>query len=95
MGCTTSSETSNNEVKLLGALNVLSPIKLGAINLPNRVVMAAMTRCRTDPKTAIPNNAMAEYYSARALAGFIIKECASVSAGSNCFPGSGCICNDE
>lgn len=95
MGCTSSSETSNSEVKLIGPLSVLSPIRLGAVYLPNRVVMAAMTRCRTDPKTGIPNNDMVEYYSSRASAGFILTECAAVSAESNAFPGAGCLYNDE
>ena len=57
--------------------------------------MAAMTRCRTDAKTGVPNDAMVEYYSARASAGLILTECASISPEGNAFPDSGCIYNDE
>lgn len=35
------------------------PLPLGEHTLKNRVVLAAMTRMRCDPKTAIPNDLLA------------------------------------
>jgi N-ethylmaleimide reductase len=55
------------------------PLKLGSLTFKNRVVMAAMTRMRTDPKDGVPNDLLVEYYSQRAGAGLVLTECASVS----------------
>jgi len=51
--------------------------KLGTLELPNRIVMAPMTRCRAIGN--IPNDLMAKYYSQRASAGLIITEGTSPS----------------
>ncbi|WP_281240082.1 alkene reductase [Flavobacterium praedii] len=56
---------------------LFSPIKVGAIELNNRIVMAPMTRCRAID--AIPNELMATYYQQRASAGLIITEGTSPS----------------
>jgi len=56
---------------------LFSPIKVGAIELKNRIVMAPMTRCRAID--AIPNELMAIYYLQRASAGLIITEGTSPS----------------
>ena len=56
---------------------LLSPIKVGAIEVENRIVMAPMTRCRAIGH--IPNALMAEYYGQRADAGLIITEGTSPS----------------
>jgi NADH:flavin oxidoreductase / NADH oxidase family len=50
-----------------------SPLQVGALNLPNRIVMAPLTRGRAG-KERIPNDMMAEYYALRAEAGLIITE---------------------
>lgn len=39
---------------------LFSPYRLSSIELPNRVVMAPMTRCRAIGN--VPNALMAEYY---------------------------------
>jgi N-ethylmaleimide reductase len=39
-----------------------SPVKLGALQLKHRIVMAPLTRSRADQPDAIPNDLMAEYY---------------------------------
>lgn len=70
-------------------------VKIGSLELKNRVIMAAMTRMRTDPKTGIPNELMAEYYSQRANAGLILTECAAVSQRGEGFPGAGNIYTKE
>ncbi|MBY0336171.1 MAG: alkene reductase [Acetobacteraceae bacterium] len=51
---------------------LFSPVRLGAYDLPNRVVMAPMTRSRS-PGGA-PNALNAEYYAQRAGAGLIVTE---------------------
>jgi N-ethylmaleimide reductase len=56
---------------------LLTPIKVGAIEVENRIVMAPMTRCRAIGN--IPNKLMAEYYGLRADAGLIITEGTSPS----------------
>eukprot|EP00566_Odontella_aurita_P010793 CAMPEP_0113532088 /NCGR_PEP_ID=MMETSP0015_2-20120614/3854_1 /TAXON_ID=2838 /ORGANISM="Odontella" /LENGTH=396 /DNA_ID=CAMNT_0000430989 /DNA_START=165 /DNA_END=1355 /DNA_ORIENTATION=+ /assembly_acc=CAM_ASM_000160 len=54
---------------------LLSPFKIGPdLELPNRVIMAPMTRGRADPKTLTATDLMAEYYEQRASAGLIITE---------------------
>jgi N-ethylmaleimide reductase len=57
--------------------NLFTPIQLGPYTLPNRIVMAPMTRLRAIDNT--PNSLMATYYSQRASAGLIVTECTMVS----------------
>jgi len=47
---------------------LLDPLKSGALQLPNRVIMAPLTRCRAS-EGRVPNVLMAEYYRQRASAG--------------------------
>lgn len=54
------------------------PITLGAFNLPNRLVMAPLTRCRSS-EGRVPNDLMAEYYAQRASAGLILSEATSIN----------------
>lgn len=58
--------------------NLLSPFKLKDLALPNRVVMAPLTRSRAG-EDRIPNSLMATYYQQRASAGLIISEATVVS----------------
>ncbi len=37
-------------------VHLLKPLKLGDIQLKNRIIMGPMTRCRADPTTGIPND---------------------------------------
>ncbi len=53
--------------------NLFDPLRVGDLNLPNRVVMAPLTRLRAGP-THTPNALMAEYYGQRASAGLLITE---------------------
>lgn len=57
---------------------LLSPIKIGAWELPNRIIMAPLTRTRAS-EGRVPNAMMAEYYTQRASAGLIISEATSVT----------------
>ncbi|MGB7414520.1 MAG: alkene reductase [Thermosynechococcaceae cyanobacterium] len=62
-------------------LDLFSPLQLGSNTLPNRMVMAPMTRLRA--VGSIPTPLMAEYYAQRASAGLIVTECTMVSPLSN------------
>ncbi|MEW2410944.1 alkene reductase [Streptomyces griseoviridis] len=62
-----------------GAQPLLQPVRLGALDLPNRVVMAPMTRARADNEELAPTALHATYYSQRAGAGLIVSEGAWVS----------------
>lgn len=53
---------------------LFDPITVGAIHLPNRIIMAPLTRSRAAADTRIPVPMMAEYYAERASAGLIISE---------------------
>ena len=44
------------------------------LKLPNRIVMAPMTRGRADDETGVPHPLTAEYYAQRASAGLIVTE---------------------
>lgn len=57
---------------------IFDPIKLGDIELKNRIIMAPLTRCRADAGR-VPNALMAEYYVQRASAGLILSEATSVT----------------
>ena len=53
---------------------LLQPRRLGDLLLPNRIVMAPLTRGRASNSGHVPNNLMREYYEQRAKAGLIISE---------------------
>lgn len=69
-------------------------LRLGDIELPNRVVMAPLTRCRASPGR-VPNVLMAEYYAQRADAGLILSEATSVCAHGVGYPNTPGIWSDE
>lgn len=52
---------------------LFSPTQLGAIEIPNRVIMAPMTRSRAGDRNC-PNDLHVDYYTQRASAGLIITE---------------------
>ncbi len=58
---------------------LFKPHALGALELPNRIVMPPMTRSRASQPGDVPNALMAEYYAQRASAGLIISEGAWIS----------------
>jgi 2,4-dienoyl-CoA reductase-like NADH-dependent reductase (Old Yellow Enzyme family) len=59
-------------------LSLFSPLRLGDLELPNRIFMAPLTRARSGP-SRIPNALMATHYQQRASAGLILSEATSVS----------------
>ena len=58
--------------------SLFSPLQLGALELPNRILMAPLTRARAG-REGIPNELMARYYAQRAGAGLIISEATGIS----------------
>jgi len=65
-------------------MQLLSPLTAGAFKLPNRILMAPLTRCRADADHN-PTPLMAEYYAQRASAGLIIAEATMVMEGNSSF----------
>ena len=57
---------------------LFDPIKLGAIEAPNRIVMAPLTRGRST-KAHVPTDIMRTYYEQRASAGLILTEATGIS----------------
>lgn len=58
---------------------LFEPFKLGALTLPNRLVMAPLTRNRAVPPGMVPSPLAADYYGQRASAGLLITEASQVS----------------
>jgi NADPH2 dehydrogenase len=56
---------------------LLKPVRVGDLELPNRVVMAPLTRSRAG-ESRVPNELMARYYAQRASAGLVITEATSI-----------------
>jgi len=57
---------------------LFNSLALGAIELPNRILMAPLTRARAG-REGVPNELMARYYAQRAGAGLIISEATGIS----------------
>ncbi|MDP0498350.1 MAG: alkene reductase [Verrucomicrobiota bacterium JB024] len=56
---------------------LFQPLQAGALTLPNRVIMAPLTRCRAG-EGRVPTDLMVEYYRQRAGAGLILTEATAV-----------------
>jgi len=64
--------------------NLFTPVRLGTLETPNRIVMAPLTRMRAGPGR-VPTALMAEYYAQRAAAGLIDSEATAISQqGTGC-----------
>jgi 2,4-dienoyl-CoA reductase-like NADH-dependent reductase (Old Yellow Enzyme family) len=58
---------------------LFDPLKMGALSLPNRILMAPLTRSRATPDDRVPTQLQADYYRQRASAGLIFSEATSVT----------------
>lgn len=58
---------------------LLSPIQIGTTTLPNRVIMAPLTRSRAGQPGDVPHALNVEYYQQRASAGLIVTEASQIS----------------
>lgn len=63
----------------MSTTTLFTPIKIGDLELPNRVVMAPLTRSRAVGGGRVPNALMAQYYEQRASAGLILSEATAVT----------------
>lgn len=73
---------------------LFTPIEIGRHTLPNRLVMAPMTRSRAD-ESGVPGDLVATYYAQRAGAGLIISEASPISKQGAGWPFSPGFWTDE
>ena len=59
-------------------MNLFEPLRVGPLTLPNRLVMAPLTRCRAKQPGNIPHELNATYYAQRASAGLLVSEATQV-----------------
>ncbi len=67
---------------------LFTPLKTGAITVPNRIFMAPLTRLRSIEPGDIPTPLMGEYYQQRASAGLIITEATQISFQAKGYAGA-------
>ena len=58
---------------------LFTPYRMGDLDLPNRIVMAPLTRMRAQPHDHVPTELQADYYAQRASAGLIAVASAIIS----------------
>jgi len=63
---------------------LFTPVTLGGLQLPNRILMAPLTRCRA-AEGHLPTELMAEYYAQRASSGLLIAEATMAIEGNSAF----------
>ena len=73
---------------------LFTPLKIGNLEIKNRIILAPLTRGRAG-NSRMPNELMKEYYSQRASAGFMISEATSISEQANGWVGTPGIYTDE
>jgi N-ethylmaleimide reductase len=64
---------------MTNTMNLFTPTQMGILNLPNRVLMAPLTRNRAQ-SDGVPKSMAQTYYGQRASAGLIISEATQISA---------------
>jgi 2,4-dienoyl-CoA reductase-like NADH-dependent reductase (Old Yellow Enzyme family) len=74
---------------------LFDPIQLGAISAPNRILMAPLTRGRSEPVHVPISKLKAEYYSQRAAAGLLIAEATGITQEGLGWPSAPGIWSDE
>ncbi|MBL8453018.1 MAG: alkene reductase [Zoogloea sp.] len=63
---------------------LFQPLQAGAVTLPNRILMAPLTRCRAEDGH-VPGDLMATHYAQRASAGLLIAEATMAIEGNSAF----------
>jgi N-ethylmaleimide reductase len=76
--------SSSVKINLMSHTALFQSLQLGAFEVPNRIFMAPLTRCRAEAGH-VPGALMAEYYAQRASAGLIIAEATMVMEGNSAF----------
>lgn len=75
-------------------MNLLSPLTLGDVDLPNRVIMAPLTRLRSG-HGGVPNDLNVEHYRQRASLGLLVTEGTYPSKTGQGYPGQPGLVTDE
>ncbi len=75
-------------------LDLFSPLQIGDLTLPNRIIMAPLTRCRAGAGVA-PTALNALYYQQRASAGLIISEATPIMPEGHGYPDTPGIYTDQ
>jgi N-ethylmaleimide reductase len=68
-----------NEISTARPQPLFTPVQMGKLQLPNRIIMAPLTRMRAANPGHVPSELHVEYYAQRASAGLIIGECTEIS----------------
>lgn len=74
--------------------DLFTPLQVGSYTVPNRVILAPLTRCRAGPGN-VPQALNAEYYAQRASGGLLISEATQVSPRGVGYPGTPGMYSDE
>jgi hypothetical protein len=74
---------------------LFDPLKIGDLEVPNRIFLAPLTRNRSTGPGRVPNALMREYYAQRASAGLIISEATSVAPAGVGYPHTPGVWSDE
>jgi 2,4-dienoyl-CoA reductase-like NADH-dependent reductase (Old Yellow Enzyme family) len=74
---------------------LFDPLKIGDLEVPNRILLAPLTRNRSTGPGRVPNAMMREYYAQRASAGLIISEATSVAPAGVGYPHTPGVWSDE
>src|SRR5262249_60340739 len=69
----------SSENPMSAPTKLFEPYKLGPITLPNRLVMAPLTRNRAVPPGMVPSPLAVDYYGQRASAGLLVTEATQIS----------------
>src|SRR4029077_15481266 len=72
-------QLQNKAMTLSSIQPLFTPVKMGDVLLPNRIVMAPMTRMRASNTGSVPTDLHVGYYAQRASAGLIIGEGTEIS----------------
>ncbi len=79
----------------LSITDLFDPVQLGPLQLANRIVMAPLTRSRTEGDAGVPGPMNAQYYAQRATAGLIVSEATNISPQGRGYAYTPGIYNDE
>jgi 2,4-dienoyl-CoA reductase-like NADH-dependent reductase (Old Yellow Enzyme family) len=74
---------------------LFDPLKIGDLEVPNRIFLAPLTRNRSTGPGRVPNAMMRDYYAQRASAGLIISEATSVAPAGVGYPQTPGVWSDE
>ncbi len=74
---------------------IFDPIELGGLTLPNRILMAPMSRSRSYGPAACPTDMTVEYYRQRASAGLLVSEGIQPSPGGRGYPATPGLYSEE